>query len=256
MNSFQATVARESVSILAVDDDHDTTRLLCEFLQDFGMEVEVASTGAQMKTLLARRPFDVVLLDLMLPDEPGMDLCAWSKERTPERAVIMLTAADDSDSCVEGLARGADDYIAKPFHLREVLARIRTVLRRTQHSPGPAGASEVEFTSPRGSAVLRFSGWELDLGKRELRQSNGKTVDLTTGEFDLLRVFAQNPQRVLDRDKLMDLVKGREWAAYDRSIDAQIVRLRKKIEADPHAPALIKTIRGAGYLFAADVASC
>jgi two-component system phosphate regulon response regulator OmpR len=229
--------------------------MLRRYLSEEGFAVNDVANGDAMRAVLKKKQADLVLLDLVLPGEDGFSLAQYIRQHgsTP---IIMLTGKGDLIDKVAGLEAGADDYIAKPFHLREVLARIRTVLRRTQHSPGPAGASEVEFTSPRGSAVLRFSGWELDLGKRELRQSNGKTVDLTTGEFDLLRVFAQNPQRVLDRDKLMDLVKGREWAAYDRSIDAQIVRLRKKIEADPHAPALIKTIRGAGYLFAADVASC
>jgi two-component system phosphate regulon response regulator OmpR len=163
----------------------------------------------------------------------------------------MLTGKGDLIDRVAGLEAGADDYIAKPFHLREVLARIRTVLRRGRTSATPAAATEPESTVEQEALV--FQGWRLDLVRRELRRPGGELVPLTAGEFDLLRVFASHPNRVLGRDRLMNLVKGQEWEAYDRAVDAQVVRLRKKIEADPSNPALIKTVRGAGYVFATAV---
>lgn len=228
--------------------------MLRRYLLDEGFDVSDVADGAAMRAVLQDKPADLVLLDLMMPGEDGFSLARHIRQNgaTP---IIMLTGKGDLIDKVAGLEAGADDYIAKPFHLREVLARIRTVLRRTQApaSPPPQPAPPALPAEPRARQILTFEGWQLDLAKRELRRLDGETVDLTTGEFELLKVFALNPNRVLDRDMLMDLVKGREWASYDRAIDAQVVRLRKKIESDASLPKLIKTVRGAGYLFGAEV---
>jgi two-component system phosphate regulon response regulator OmpR len=192
---------------------------------------------------------DLLLLDLMMPGEDGLSLARYVREHrsTP---IIMLTGKDDLIDRVAGLEAGADDYVAKPFHLREVLARIRTVLRRVSSAPA---ASPPALSSASETALLAFQGWQLDLLRRELRKPDGAPIALTAAEFELLRVFATHPNRVLNRDQLMEQVKGREWVAFDRAIDTQVVRLRKKIETDPSHPMLIKTVRGAGYVFASAV---
>lgn len=236
--------------ILVVDDDARIRTMLKRYLNDEGFQVTEAEDGTAMRAALDSRPADLVLLDLVLPGEDGFTLAHYIRQRSTT-PIIMLTGKGDIIDKVAGLEAGADDYIPKPFHLREVLARIRTVLRRSHTAPSPIPPPSPAH--PNQHQILEFDGWRLDMAKRELTAPMGKPVPLTTGEFDLLRAFAQNANRVLDRDMLMDLVKGREWAAYDRSIDAQVVRLRKKIEEDPGHPKLIKTVRGAGYLFAAEV---
>ena len=239
--------------ILVVDDDASIRSMLRRYLSDEGFHVSDAADGPAMRAVMEAKPVDLVLLDLVMPGEDGFTLARSIRQRGPI-PIIMLTGKGDLIDKVAGLEAGADDYIPKPFHLREVLARIRTVLRRSQASPIPAPTpAAVQPRESRKSQMLCFEGWQLDLAKRELRRIKGEPVALTTGEFELLRVFALHPNRVLDRDMLMDLVKGREWTAYDRAIDAQVVRLRKKIESDPNHPILIKTVRGAGYLFGADV---
>ena len=245
-----------SLHILVVDDDARIRTMLRRYLSDEGFDVSDVADGTAMRAVLQAKPADLVLLDLMMPGEDGFSLARQIRQNSAT-PIIMLTGKGDLIDKVAGLEAGADDYIPKPFHLREVLARIRTVLRRSQAVPAalPLPAPAAPPAEPRVRQILTFEGWQLDLAKRELHRLGGKTVDLTTGEFELLRVFALNPNRVLDRDVLMDLVKGREWATYDRAIDAQVVRLRKKIEGDPSLPKLIKTVRGAGYLFGAEV-SC
>lgn len=240
--------------ILVVDDDHRIRTMLRRYLADEGFRVTEAGDGREMRAAFETAgPVDLVLLDLVMPGEDGFTLARDIRQRS-STPIIMLTGKGDLVDKVAGLEAGADDYIPKPFHLREVLARIRTVLRRAQPSVAPERAAGPPPPAPDSAAqVLVFDGWQLDLAKRELRNPDGKLVAVTTGEFDLLRTFALHPNRVLDRDTLMALIKGREWAAYDRSIDAQVVRLRKKIERDPANPQLIKTVRGAGYLFAATV---
>ena len=161
--------------------------------------------------------------------------------------IIMLTGRSDMVDMVVGLEVGADDYIAKPFHLREVLARIKSVLRRLRPVAPPSEARAVE------GEVVRFDGWQLDLGRRQLTAPDGSEIPLTTGEFDLLVTFARHPGRVLNRDQLMDLTRGRQWEAIDRSIDAQVARLRRKIEPDPKNPVLVKSVRGIGYVFTARI---
>ena len=237
--------------ILVVDDERRIRTMLGRYLSDEGFRVSEASDGVAMREILERDTVDLVLLDLVMPGEDGLSLARHIRQRS-EIPVIMLTGKGELIDRVVGLEAGADDYIAKPFHLREVLARIRTVMRRAHPQPASSSAQASPTKEPAGE-MLVFQGWRFDLLKRELRRPDGDLVPLTAGEFDLLRVFARNPNRVLDRDYLMTLVKGRDWAAFDRAIDTQVVRLRKKIEPDPQNPQLIKTVRGAGYIFAASV---
>lgn len=233
--------------ILVVDDDQRIRTMLRRYLVEEGFRVSEAADGSAMRAALDGEKTDLVLLDLMMPGEDGLSLARQVRQRS-DIPIIMLTGKGDLIDRVAGLEAGADDYIAKPFHLREVLARIRTVLRR-----GRAPTQASHTGSPDAQETLVFQGWRLDLVRRELRRAGGEAVPLTTGEFELLRVFAGHPNRVLSRDQLMSLVKGQDWAAYDRAIDAQVVRLRKKIESDPASPTLIKTVRAAGYVFATTV---
>lgn len=237
--------------ILVVDDEPRIRAMLSRYLSDEGFRVSAASDGVAMREILDRDPVDLVLLDLVMPGEDGLSLARHIRQRS-DVPVIMLTGKGELIDRVVGLEAGADDYIAKPFHLREVLARIRTVMRRVHPQPASSAAQVAPSKQPAGDTLV-FQDWRFDLLKRELRRPDGNLVPLTAGEFDLLRVFASNPNRVLDRDHLMTLVKGRDWAAFDRAIDTQVVRLRRKIEPDPHNPQLIKTVRGAGYIFAAAV---
>jgi len=236
--------------ILVVDDDPRIRTMLRRYLEDEGFKISDASDGIAMRRIFEGGTVDLVMLDITMPGEDGISLARYIRQQS-QTPIIMLTGKDDVIDRVAGLEAGADDYISKPFHLREVLARIRTVLRRTQADKPARPASSV-VTSPEGEA-LHFQGWTMDLVRRELRKPDGGMATLTSAEFELLRVFATHPNRVLNRDQLMELVKGREWEAYDRAVDTLIVRLRKKVEADPGQPTLIKTVRGAGYVFAAPV---
>jgi two-component system phosphate regulon response regulator OmpR len=235
--------------ILVVDDDPRIRTMLRRYLEDEGFKVSDASDGVAMRRIFEGGTVDLVMLDVTMPDEDGISLARYIRQQS-QTPIIMLTGKDDVIDRVAGLEAGADDYVAKPFHLREILARIRTVLRRTQADKPTSQASPVAAS---GGEVLHFQGWSMDLLRRELRNADQVTATLTSAEFDLLRVFATHPNRVLNRDQLMELLKGREWEAYDRAIDTLIVRLRKKVEADPSQPTLIKTVRGAGYVFAAPV---
>jgi two-component system phosphate regulon response regulator OmpR len=241
----------EPLHVLVVDDEPRIRAMLRRYLAGEGLKVGEAADGAEMRKVLEREAVHLVLLDLMIPGEDGLSLARYIRQRSAI-PIIMLTGKGDLIDRVVGLEAGADDYITKPFELREVLARIRTVMRRAD----PRGATPL--AAPRGEGAgaegaLLFQGWRLDLVGRELIRPAGEAVPLTAGEFELLRAFASHPNRVLSRSQLMDLVKGRGWAAFDRAIDTQVGRLRKKIESDPAAPTLIKTVRGAGYVFAAAV---
>jgi two-component system, OmpR family, response regulator len=240
----------DPLHVLVVDDDQRIRTMLRRYLVEEGFRISEAADGGAMRAALDAERVDLVLLDLMMPGEDGLSLARQVRQRS-DIPIIMLTGKGDLIDRVAGLEAGADDYIAKPFHLREVLARIRTVLRRGRAAAAPSAPAEA--ASADAKETLAFQGWRLDLVRRELRRSDGDLVPLTTGEFELLRVFAGHPNRVLARDQLMNLVKGQEWAAYDRAVDAQVVRLRRKIEVDPANPALIKTVRGAGYVFATSV---
>ena len=230
--------------ILIVDDDPEIRDLVARFLKKHEIRVETAADGRAMSKMMERARFDLVVLDVMLPGEDGLSLCRRLRVETTV-PVIMLTALGEETDRIIGLEMGADDYLAKPFNPRELLARIRAVLRRT-------GSAARPIDDEQGQTLV-FEDWSLDLAKRELRAPGGALVVLTAGEFDLLVAFAERPKRVLNRDQLLDLTKGRAAAAFDRAIDVQLSRLRRKIESDPKDPSLIKTVRGGGYIFSADV---
>ena len=236
--------------ILVVDDDPQIRSMIDRYLTHEGFAVSLAENGAEMDAILAEKPIDLVLLDLVLPGDDGLMLARRIREKS-EIGIIILTGKGEMIDRVVGLEMGADDYVAKPFHLRELLARIKSVLRRAVAHPAPASAEAAP--APAEKSLARFAGWAFDFVKLELTDPEGTSVALTTGETNLLIAFLKNPNRVLDRDRLLDLISHREWEPFDRSVDTQVVRLRRKIEEDPSAPALIKTVRGAGYIFAVPV---
>lgn len=230
--------------ILVVDDDQRVRDMLCRYLEQEGFSVTGVEDGVAMRRHLLDNPVDLVLLDLVMPGEDGLSLSREIRAGS-DLPIIMLTGKGEPIDRVVGLEVGADDYITKPFHLREVLARIRSVLRRSTIRPVTESGSDSDDDSER----VQFAGWRFDMVRRELRSPDGSPVPLTTGEFDLLSALVKRPNRPLDRDQIMDLVKGQDWQPFDRSIDTQIGRLRKKLEADPKDPQLIKTVRGVGYVF-------
>lgn len=230
--------------VLLVDDDEEIRNLLATTLSQYGFETSQAADGPEMFNSLSRKRPDVVILDLMLPGENGLSLCRRLNGEIP---VIMLTAMGEETDRIIGLEVGADDYIAKPFNPRELVARIKAILRRTNKDPtAPTATDKTEY--------LCFNQWKLNvLSRRLLAIEDNVEISLSAGEYDLLLAFAQNPQRVLSRDELLDITKNRNILPFDRSIDVQISRLRHKIEDDPKKPQLIKTVRGGGYLFTATV---
>ncbi len=228
--------------ILVVDDDPKVRALLRRCLEGEGFAVSDAKDGAELHTCLQRQQISLITLDLNLGKENGLDL-ARDIRKQRNIPIIMLTGKGDAIDRVVGLEVGADDYLAKPFELRELLARIRAVLRRVTPTE-PAAATGQRYA---------FEGWVLDISRRSLKRDSGDDQDLTTSEFNLLEAFVKRPHRVLSRDDIMDLLKGHDWSPLDRSIDNLVARLRKKVEKDPDRPALIKTVRGAGYTFTADV---
>jgi two-component system OmpR family response regulator len=230
--------------LLIVDDDEDILSLLTTFFRKHSHTVTVAADGAAMFAALDEHSIDLVILDLMLRGEDGLTLCRRLRA-TSHVPIIMLTAMADHTDRVVGLEVGADDYLTKPFDQRELLARVKAVLRRTVGN----GAAATTETRP----ALCFANWRLDVTRRELRSEDNTLVVLSGGEFDLLLAFAEHSQRVLTRDRLLDLSRGASHAAYDRSIDVQVSRLRYKLETDPKSPALIRTVRNGGYLFAPKV---
>jgi len=239
----------DPVHILIVDDEAEVRALLRSGLEPEGFAVSEASDGASLMAHLDTEPVDLVTLDVRLSGEDGFTLAreVRTKHNVP---IVMISGKGDMIDRVVGLELGADDYIAKPFHMREVLARIRAVLRRYAGptvEPGKA-AEPTEERSPR----YTFDGWTLDPGRRELKTPEGALCELTTAEFNLLTVLVERPSRVLSRDELMDLLKGHDWTPLDRSIDGLVARLRKKIERG-ECPQLVKTVRGVGYVFAGEV---
>lgn len=230
-------------SILLVEDDREIRTLVAEFLGDEGYAVETAPSGAAMDRVLARMTPDLVVLDLMLPGEDGLTICRRLRARGGI-PILMLTAKSDDVDRIVGLELGADDYLGKPFNPRELLARIRAVLRRS----GPDAGHD----APRRRR--RFGGFLVDLDARSVEAGDGTAVPLSSAEFDLLACFVERPRRVLSRDQLLDWTRGRMADPFDRTIDVTVSRLRRKLEAaDPSATRLVTTVRNGGYLFAADV---
>ena len=237
--------------ILVVDDDAQIRTLLRGRFEKDGFTVSEAKDGAEMRERLAAGSVSLITLDLTLGREDGL---ALAREIRAHRNVpiIMISAKDDEVDRVVGLELGADDYITKPFSPREVVARVRAVLRRyAATTASPAGATE--SVTERGGQRLGFDGGMLDPARRELTAPDGALIDLTTAEFNLLEMFLQRPQRVLTRDEIMNLLKGHDWNPFDRSVDSGVARLRKKIEPDPDHPRHVKTVRGIGYVFASIV---
>ncbi|MDP9911097.1 DNA-binding response OmpR family regulator [Variovorax boronicumulans] len=227
--------------IAVLDDEVDITLLLANYLQGHGYRVTQIHDGAALRSLMAADPADLVLLDLGLPGEDGFSIARHMRENWRCGLVIVTGRGDPVDKVV-GLEVGADDYVTKPFDLRELAARVKAVLRRLTPDASVAAAA------PTPPERLRFAGWHLDTAARSLSNAQGEAVALTTGEFDLLCAFARHPGRVLSRDFLLEQTRGREAAPFDRTIDVQVGRLRKKIEANADDPQLIKSVRGAGYI--------
>jgi two-component system, OmpR family, response regulator len=225
--------------VLIVDDDGQIRQLLAAFLKENGLDVALARDGVEMRTALGAQAIDLVVLDLMLPGTGGLDLCRELR-RTSGLPVIMLTAKGDETDRIVGLEVGADDYLAKPFNPRELLARIKAVLRRSRND----GA-----TSPSSRNSYAFNGWRIDLARRELINPECALVELSGAEFDLLVAFMESPNRVLSRDWLLETARNRTSDVFDRSVDVLVSRLRRKIEQGGDGVEVIKTVRGAGYLF-------
>jgi two-component system OmpR family response regulator len=233
--------------ILVADDDREIRDLLARFLAKHGLRVTTAKDGAEMERALADWAIDLVVLDLMMPGEDGLSLTRRLRGQGASVPIVMLTAMGEDTDRIIGLEMGADDYVAKPFNPRELLARIKAVLRRAQAPQAPA--------APRGGAGDRFTfqGWVLDVSTRDLTSPEGVVMTLSAGEFDLLQAFVEHPRRVLSRDQLLDFARGRQAIPFDRSIDIQVSRLRRKLNDDAKDPQLIKTVRGGGYLFTPEV---
>jgi two-component system phosphate regulon response regulator OmpR len=228
--------------VLIVDDDASIREMLAEYLGSHGFVTAQAGDGDAMRAEIERATPDVVLLDLRLPREDGIALARYLRERY-DVGIIMVTGAGEVVDRIVGLEVGADDYVTKPFDPRELLARVKSVLRRTQARPGAEAAGAA--AAPR----VRFGRCQLDLASRQLFDGDGREIPITAMEFDLLKVFADHPGKALSRDRILTLTKNREWEPYDRSIDIRIARLRRKVEADPEHPVVIRTMRGVGYMF-------
>lgn len=236
---------KRSRHIMVVDDDREIRDLVGRVLEKEGYRVTRASDGGEMRKRLETSAIDLIVLDVMLPGTDGLSLCRDLRSNNVTTPVVLLTARGDEIDRVLGLEMGADDYVAKPFSSRELVARIKAIFRRTA-SPQPA----VERPATR---YFRFGKWRLDTAKRELQSEEGTIVALSTGEFELLRAFTEHPQMVLSRDQLLDLSRGRSAIVFDRSIDIQVSRLRRKLHDDAKRPQIIKTVWGGGYLFTPDV---
>jgi two-component system OmpR family response regulator len=228
--------------LLVVDDDPQICELLNDFLSRHGYQVFIAPDGSKMKKVLDRSVIDLIILDVMMPGEDGLMLCK-NLRQTSDIPILMLSAIGEEMDRIIGLEIGADDYLPKPFNPHELLARIKALLRRTH-----------VVKQVQQMPNIRFSDWVLDQNRRYLVAQNGLTVPLSTGEYQLLLAFLEHPQRVLSRDQLSDLTKGQEYLPFDRAIDVQIGRLRKKIEKNPKNPEMIVTVHGGGYQFIPKVA--
>ena len=231
--------------VLVVDDEAALREPLSDYLVRQGFAASQAASAAEARARLAAESFDIVLLDVMMPGEDGLSLCRHLIEARGV-PVIFLTARGEATDRIVGLEIGADDYVVKPFDPRELVARIRSVLRRANRSPDPAASAADEFH-------YIFEGWRLDPLRRRLTDSEGAVVAISSAEFRLLVAFLDHPRQVLDRDRLLDMVQGREAHLFDRAVDNQISRLRRKIERDSRNPELIQTVWGGGYMLAAEV---
>ncbi|MDD5388744.1 MAG: response regulator [Gallionellaceae bacterium] len=230
--------------LLLVDDDPELRELLRDYLGQAGFRITGVADGREMRRAMDAARFDLVILDIMLPGEDGLSLCRHLRARS-RIPILMLTARGDEIDRIVGLEMGADDYLAKPFNPRELLARIKSILRRAESLPENLTGEDVRH--------FRFAEWNLDTQTRQLLSPDGVVVDLSGVEYKILRVFVEHPNRVLSRDQLLELTQGREASAFDRAIDVQIGRLRRKLDDDAREPRLIKTVRNEGYVLAVPV---
>lgn len=237
-------VMEHDANILVVDDDEVIRNLLTRYLSSVGYVVKTARNGEEMHEVIKRNSPDLIILDLQMPGKHGFEL-AREIRKDSETGIIILTGSEQPVDKIVGLEIGADDYVPKPFDERELLARVRSVLRRVKKS--------VNQTGNHDSSLARFDDWTLDFIAHELKDSGGKEVNLTSFEFQLLATLVKSPNRVLSRDQIMEHITGRDWVPSDRSVDVLVGKLRKKIEANSHKPDIIKTIRGTGYKFTARV---
>ncbi len=233
----------KKTKIIVVDDEPDICEIVRMLLLGAGYEVTVSSKGAGVLDTVLKNEIDLVVLDLGLPDVDGLTLTRNLKERS-NASIVIVSGRGDTTEKIIGLEVGADDYMGKPFEPRELLARIRSVLRRRNSAQDPVS---------KDRSIMSFEGWQLDVVVRTLVSPTGETVSMSSGEFSLLKAFVEHPNRVLSRDQLLDYTHDLDTPAFDRSVDVQIARLRKKIEPDPQNPIFIKTVRNAGYIFAAKV---
>lgn len=231
--------------ILLVDDEDSLREPLADYLQKQQFKVEQANDASKARALLKRHAFDIILLDIMMPGEDGLSFCRFVREHT-EIPVIFISAKTEETERIIGLELGADDYVTKPFSPRELIARIKVILRRS-------GGTSRSGSVGKSSKSFEFSGWILRTDQRNLRDDNDVNIALSSGEYELLLALLERPGQVLNRDQLLDITQGREAGVFDRSIDNQISRLRRKIEADPKNPEIIKTVWGGGYVLSADV---
>lgn len=230
--------------LLIVDDDASVRHMLSEYLGNHGFEIALAKDGVTMRSQIGTAMPDLVVLDLGLPGEDGLALARWLREHT-RCGVVMVTGATGTIDRIVGLEVGADDYVGKPFEPRELLARIKSVLRRVR----PAADESNHQKTIHGGSRVKIGRCELDVAARLLFDRDGQEVALTAMEFDLLKAFLDHPNQVLDRDRLLNLTRNRDWQPFDRSIDIRVTRLRRKIEEDPDNPRAIRTVRSAGYMF-------
>ena len=236
----------ESPAIIVVDDDPDIRETLKTYFELNGFAVDEAADGEELRAKVQSSAYDLAILDMKMPGEDGLSLCRFLRQ-TSDMGVVILTGSGDSIDRVIGLEVGADDYIAKPFELREVLARVRSVLRRLEPPGKPEAAASAGRSGEKEN--FTFGPYSVNPNSRYLENSKGETIALSPLEYDLIKAFADRPERVLSRDLLLELAHGRDWDPFDRSIDVRVTRLRKKIEDDPAYPKYIRTVRGVGYIY-------
>jgi DNA-binding response OmpR family regulator len=234
-------------TLLVVDDEPELRGLLAEYFGRHGFAVRTAEDAAQAREMIAAQPPELAVLDINMPGENGLSLARWMRQAHPRVAIVMLTTAGESVDRIVGLELGADDYVSKPYELRELLARVRAVLRRTQ-TAAPAAAATPAAAAP-SARQARFGEHTLDLDQRKLFAADGSDIEITAAEYDLLALFARHPNRPLNRDQIMEQAHNRGWDVFDRSIDLRVMRLRRKIERNPDKPEVLKTVRNVGYVY-------
>jgi len=241
--------AATAPQLLVVDDEPELRSLLVEYFVRHGFAVEAVADAAAARASLALRPPALAILDINMPGENGLSLARWMREAHARVGLVMLTTASDTVDRVVGLELGADDYVPKPFEMRELLARVRAVLRRAETTAAAPAAAASDPAAATPSRRVAFGACLLDLDERRLLGADARDIDISAAEFDLLALFARHPNRPLNRDQIMEQAHHRGWDVFDRSIDLRIMRLRRKIEKNPDKPELIKTVRNVGYVF-------